>query len=326
MPTPNKPNFFIVGAPKCGTTALYSYLAGHPDVGMSKNKEPHFFATDVMSDQRPSPTLSHYLSNFDHAAKKKRIGEASTSYLASRIAPEAILKFTPDAQIIVMVRNPINALHAMHSQRLRNGCEHITQFEVAVDSEETRYWQSRPFRGKPVLNSSYRETIRFVEQIQRYFNVFGRERVHVIVFDDLASAPRAAYLKVLSFLGLPDDDRRNFKIVNGNKRIRSQTVQNGLRYLSRKLWRMEQVFPTWCQEARDVAARLNYVHEPRPAMDAAFRQQLEMEYASEIRDLEDILQRNLNHWLTRPNRSLATIAPVNFKLRTDSHAETQTSS
>jgi hypothetical protein len=89
---------------------------------------------------------------------------------------------------------------------------------------------------------------------------------------------------------------------------------------------MEQVFPTWCQEARDVAARLNYVHEPRPAMDAAFRQQLEMEYASEIRDLEDILQRNLNHWLTRPNRSLATIAPVNFKLRTDSHAETQTSS
>lgn len=87
LPTVSQPDFFIVGAPKCGTTALYWYLAGHPDIGMSKHKEPHFFAPDILDHQRQSRTLAQYLVNFDHATGKSRIGEASTGYLASRIAP-----------------------------------------------------------------------------------------------------------------------------------------------------------------------------------------------------------------------------------------------
>jgi len=183
----NKPDFFIVGAPKCGTTALYTYLAGHPDIGMSRQKEPLFFASDL-GHQRNSATLAEYLRNFDHTTGKSRIGEASTGYLACRTAPQEIFDFNRMARIIVMMRNPIDVSHALHSERMFGGTEHIARFELAFYSQETRYL-------------GYRETTRFSEQIQRYFAVFGRERVHVVLFDDFASAPGIAYEKVLSFLG-----------------------------------------------------------------------------------------------------------------------------
>jgi hypothetical protein len=310
MHTVNKPDFFIVGSPRCGTTALYSYLAGHPDIGMSKHKEPHFFGTDIVGHQRRSATLAQYLSNFDHATGKSRIGEASTSYLASRTAPQEILDFNRTAQIIIMVRNPIDVIHSLHHQRIIAGREHITRFELAVESQETRYWRSGPFRGEPILQSGYRETTRFSEQIQRFFDAFGRERVHVILFDDFASAPGIAYEKVLSFLGLRSDGRRNFEIVNGNKRMRSKAVQWRLRHLSKALWRFERTFPALCQEARAIVARLNFVYEPRPAIEAGFRRRLEMEYAPEVRNLGRLLGRTLDHWLAPPSPAISSLEGV----------------
>ena len=303
----NRPDFFIVGAPKSGTTALYLYLAGHPDIGMSKAKEPQFFASDILGHQRRSATLAQYLSNFDHATGKSRIGEASPVYLASRRAPQEILDINRTAQIIIMVRNPIDVMHALHSQRVFTGMEHITRFELAVDCHETRYWQSGPFRGEPVLLLGYRETTRFTEQIQRYFEAFGRERVHVILFDDFAGAPGIAYENVLSFLGLRSDGRRDFKIINGNKHMRSQAVQKQLRCLSKTFWRVECSFPSLCREVRAIAARLNYVYEPRPALEAGFRQRLEMEYVPEVGNLGRLLGRSLDHWLAQRSPAIRNL-------------------
>jgi len=268
---------------------------------MSKDKEPNFFASDVVRHQRNSTTLAQYLSNFDRATGKKRIGEASTAYLASRKAPREILDFSPSAQIIIMVRNPIDVIHSMHSFRIFGTEEHITRFELAVDSWETRYWRSGPFRGEPVLRSSYREITRFSEQIQRYFDAFGEERVHVIVFDDFAKAPSIAYENVLSFLGLPSDKRSNFEIINGNRRVRSQALQKWLMYPYTILRPIEHVSSTLWRGVRGIARRINYVHEPHPAIEAAFRQRLEREYAPEVRNLERLLGVNLDHWLARPS-------------------------
>ncbi len=196
-----------------------------------------------------------------------------------------------------MLRNPIDVIHSLHSMRLCCGAEHITRFELAVDSQEERYWQLGPFRGEPVPRLSYREMTRFSEQIQRYFDAFGRERVHVILFDDFASAPGIAYEKVLSFLGLRSDGRRNFEIVNSNRRMRSRAVQQQLQRLkqSKALGRFERAFPTLWQEARAIVGRLNFVYERRPAIEAGFRQRLEMEYAPEVRKLERLLGRTLDH-------------------------------
>ena len=296
MHTVNKPDFFIVGAPKSGTTALYSYLAGHPSICMSRIKEPQFFASDVLGHQRASTTLAKYLSNFDHATGKSRIGEASTAYLASRTAPQEILNFNPTAQIIIMVRNPVDVIYALHSERVFSRMEHITRFELALDSQETRYWQSGPFRGEPVRRLDYRGVTRFSEQIQRYFDSFGRERVHVLLFDDFVSVPGIVYETVLSFLGLRPDSRRNFEVVNQNKRARSPEIQKLLRHPPRSISRLRRLFPNLVRDLRAAVERLNVVHEPRPALEAGFRKRLEMEYAPEVRNLERLLGRTLDHW------------------------------
>lgn len=299
----NQPDFFIVGAPKCGTTALYSYLAAHPDIGMSKPKEPHFFASDIVGHQRASQTLAQYLSNFDHAAGKRRIGEASTLYLSSPGAPQEILAFNRSAQIIVMLRNPIDVIHSLHSQRVFSGMEHIARFEKAIDSQETRFWACGPFQGEAVLRPGYREITRFSEQIQRFFDAFGRKQVHVIVFDDFVSGPGIVYDKVLSLLGLTADGRRSFEIVNPNKHTRSQTGQRWLRNLAAKYSWFEPSLPILSRSVRAITERLNFIYAPRPAIEASFQQRLQAEYAPEVRNLGRLLGRNLDHWLALPGHS-----------------------
>ena len=114
----NKPDFFIVGAPKCGTTALYTYLKQHPEIFMSPQKEPQFFANDVLGDRRHTCTWAEYLSCFAAARGAKRIGEASVAYLGSPCAPKQIKMFNPAAKIIIMLRNPVDMMHSLHNQRL----------------------------------------------------------------------------------------------------------------------------------------------------------------------------------------------------------------
>jgi hypothetical protein len=111
------PDFFIVGAPKCGTTALHYYLSGHPSVFMPQEKEPQFFSSDIAGLRRHND-LPSYLSLFAGAPKDALIGEASPVYLFSRQAIPAILTLRPDAKFIVMMRNPVEMARAFHAQML----------------------------------------------------------------------------------------------------------------------------------------------------------------------------------------------------------------
>src|SRR5882672_1680365 len=112
-----KPDCFIVGAPRCGTTAMYTYLGQHPEIFMSARKEPHFFGTDLSS-----PALvrdeQQYLSLFAKAQNEKRAGEASVFYLYSQRAAREIHAFCPSARIIIMLRNPVEMMYSLHSRHL----------------------------------------------------------------------------------------------------------------------------------------------------------------------------------------------------------------
>src|SRR5690349_11034979 len=133
-----KPNFFIVGAPKCGTTALYEYLRHHPNIFLPKVKEPHFFATDLGA--YPSvKTMDQYLGLFhDSNEAQVRIGEASVYYLRSDTALPKIREFNPAAHIIAMFRNPVEMVHALHSQLLYVGIEDVPDFEAAWRLQDPR--------------------------------------------------------------------------------------------------------------------------------------------------------------------------------------------
>ena len=119
-----KPNFFIVGAPKCGTTAFNADLKRHPDVFIPERKEIHFFGHDLKLDgERPS--LEAYLALFAPSASRCAIGESSVFYLFSRTAADEIYSFNPDAQIIIMLRDPIDMVHSLYYHTCKNSMKRI---------------------------------------------------------------------------------------------------------------------------------------------------------------------------------------------------------
>jgi Sulfotransferase family len=292
-----RPNFFIVGAPKAGTTALYSYLTQHPEVFMSRLKEPQFFASDIRGNQRNVATLSEYLHLFEDA-HALAIGEASTCYLASPGAAEQIRRFCPDARIVVMLRNPVDVMYAEHSERLVDGAEYILSFSRALESYEDRKWRCGRFKGERVAVVAYRELVKFSEQISRFIDAFGRKNIHVILFDDFVSNPRDAYSKVLAFLGVCESSQCTFDVVHSNRRVKSTMVHDQLRYPPKLIRGLLHTFLPLSMRRRlgDRLNRLNIENIPRPPLDQRLRQRLNLEFSQELQDLGHLVGRDLSMW------------------------------
>src|SRR6202044_1854761 len=131
-----KPNFFILGAPKCGTTSLAAWLAGHPEIYLSPTKEPHFFNTD---HRRLTNSLESYEQLFAATDQRHRaVGEASVWYLASSTAAANILNYSPEAKFIVMLRDPTEMASSLHEELVFTGREDVVDFAEAWNLQETR--------------------------------------------------------------------------------------------------------------------------------------------------------------------------------------------
>ncbi|NJL34400.1 MAG: sulfotransferase domain-containing protein [Chloroflexaceae bacterium] len=128
-----KPDFFIVGAPKCGTTAMTDYLNQHPDVFVPVVKEPDFFGSDL-TGRRYTTNLHTYLALFE-PGRGKLCGEGSTAYIISKQAAQEIYNFNPEAKIIIMIRNPVDMLYSLHNQVVYTGDESIHDFALALAAE-----------------------------------------------------------------------------------------------------------------------------------------------------------------------------------------------
>lgn len=220
-----RPNFFIVGAPKCGTTALSEYLRTHPKIFLCEPKEPHFFAED-MDRHRYVRTLEEYLNLFKAAGPGYEIiGEASVGYLFSSVALTNIHEFDPAAKVIAMVRNPIDMAPSLHRQLLFARYEDEPDFEKAWNLQESRRrGQHIPPGCRAPAFLQYAESCRLGSQIQRLLNIFPASQLKVIVFDDFIADTGKVYREVLDFLGLPDDRREDFERINEAKRFRSERL------------------------------------------------------------------------------------------------------
>lgn len=299
-----KPDFFIVGAPRCGTTALWSWLRQHPDVFLPLRKEPRFFAVDLDSG---SPREARYfvrseeayLRLFEPAGAARRVGEATALYLYSREAARRIHDFCDDARILILLRNPVDLMHAFHAERYANGNEDIEDFADALDAEEARRRGERiPPRGHIPAALQYRDVARLSPQVERYRAVFGPDRVRLFLLDDLAADPRGVYREVLRFLAVDEGFEPSFEVVNPSKRVRSVVLRNaverpsaGARLLARR------VVPLGAREAIKRRIRSwNVVRAPRSALDPALRRSLLDEFAPEIERLEELTGRDLSHW------------------------------
>jgi len=208
-----KPNFFILGAPKCGTTSLWSWLRAHQDIFMSSVKEPNFFNSE---DNLGISSLTDYEELFrgarvSHAA----VGDASVWYLSSALAVQNILQYQPEARFIVLLRNPIEMAVAVHSEMLIGGLENVTDFRTAWGLQgERRQGRRLPVFSWPQRCFLYGEVCLLGAQLQRLLAVAKRDRVLPILLDDIRTNPRREYVKVLDFLGVSDDRRAKFPAVN----------------------------------------------------------------------------------------------------------------
>lgn len=293
-----KPGFFIIGAPKCGTTALSEYLSTHPNVFFCPIKEPLYFASDFK--KRIVSTEKVYMRQFQNADSDlhKAIGEGSSIYMFSKVAVSNILKFQPEAKFIVMVRNPVDLVVSFHSQLLRTGNEKIASFLDAWDAEDKRKaGKNIPFSCMNSQYLHYSEWGKIGTQLKRVIEDVPQEQIKVIIFDDFIQNTRDVYLDVLEFLSIADDGRTTFPKINERRSPKNQTIQNILG-LTVRYW-----LPLRSRIMHNKSLGLwNFVNKRSTFVDySKIDPDLEIRlinfYVEEILLLQDLLQRDLSPWL-----------------------------
>jgi hypothetical protein len=258
-----RPNFFIVGAPRCGTTSMYIYLWQHPEVYVSVHKEPHFFGSDLSPLAGTVREEELYLALFAGAGGHPRVGESSVWYLLSERAASEIHAFAPDAKIIILLRDPVAMAHSLHSLYTRSGNEDLPDFEEALAAEAERREGNRLPAGVYFPEGLiYTDVVRHAAKVERYLDAFGRENVHCVLLEDLVRDTAAVYRRTLEFLGIDPDFEAELDLGRANQRARMMGIRQ-LRHTAPEVRRRMQFDQIRLHEdgrrrplAQDVAARL----------------------------------------------------------------------
>jgi hypothetical protein len=303
------PDFFIVGNPKSGTTALYQMLRTHPQIYMPDLKEPWFFAEDMrprFQPPRSAPpleTLDAYLSLFDPAGPDQRIGEASSSYLWSSTAASGIAALRPDARIIAILREPASFLRSLHLQLLHTHVEAKKDFRQAIELEPARREGKKiPRRSHRPQLLLYSDHVRYVEHLRRYDAAFPADQVLVLVYDDFRRDNEATVRTVRRFLGV--DERPPVDVKDANPTtisMRSQGLDEMLNVISVGRGPVSRAVKAGVKvltpkEMRSKAIRAtqrHLVNGKPPPPDERLMLELRRRYKNEVVALSEYLDRDL---------------------------------
>ena len=296
-----KPDFFIVGAPKCGTTALHQCLKQHPGIFMPSTKLD-FFGKDLHF-KTSRLTRQQYLQHF-HAVKDEELaGDIYVMYLFSKLAASEIKQFNPHAKIIIMLRNPVDLIYSHHNQLIFDGDEVITNFQEALEAENDR---KKGLKIPPTLINLvdglyYKEIVKFYEQVKRYLDELGRENVHIILYDDLKDNFKHVYRETLKFLCVNTEFIPEIEVVNPSKSYHSYFLHRMMRqtpYILKWLFRCIVPFKPLRHNIMLHAEKMNVYYGERTAMNENLKRQLNNEFRDEIMQLGDLIGKDLNNWVT----------------------------
>ncbi len=283
---------------------MFTYLQAHPEIAFSSTKEPHYFGHDHRRINHQPRTEAQYLDLFAGAKNERWVGDASTSYLHSSTAAEEIRAFSSDPKMVIMLREPVDVMYALHGTVLADGFEFIEDFPKALEVEEARQRGQHLPRIRPGLleNLLYRETVRYHSQVKRYLDVFG-SRVHIILYDDFAADTPGVHRKLLEFLEIDPSFQPRFEVVNASARPRSTKFNNFLWNPPRPLQAaVQSILPAeFRTKLVNKLKGLNVKKQARPPLEAAFRAQLNSELAGEMDRLGSLIGRDLSHWCGRKN-------------------------
>lgn len=206
------PSFLIIGAQKGGTTSLYDYLIQHPGIISAFRKEIHFF------DKNYDKGMNWYNSFFPILEKEGITGEASPFYLYHKLVPQRIKNDLDEIKLIILLRDPVQRAFSHYKMEKRRGIEKLS-FLKALEAEEARLEEGRESLENGLYSYnhqyfSYLDRGKYAEQIQRWFELFGRDNILILNSESFFNNPGTSYNEVLEFLGLAKYDNVLFKPLN----------------------------------------------------------------------------------------------------------------
>jgi sulfotransferase family protein len=270
------PTFLIVASPKSGTTALAAYLAEHPQVFMSEDKELHFF------DDQYDRGLDWYRSNFAEAGDAVAVGEATPTYYMHESTVDRMAEVLPSARLVALIRNPIEAAWSNYWMQRSLGFERRSFEDALRDEREGRRYEHRAVE--------YAMVGRYADLLQRMCERYPRESLLVKLFEDLRDAPDATFAEVCRHIGVDDSFTAPSlgAVVNPSTKLRSERLRHLM--LKYRAWRR---LPFGLAMAID---RLNRYEAKYPAMDPATRSVLADLYREPNEELGRWLGRDLSGW------------------------------
>jgi hypothetical protein len=311
---------FIVGAPRCGTTTLASFLQQHPDVCFSAVKEPHYFTQQDFNGQSDAEVQQHvdheYLERFFAGCTgwEKLRAEGSVTYLYAPEKMASVMKLWPDSKFVIALRDPLSMLPSLHARLLVTGDEVIREFPKAwAKIGERRQGKSIPKQAVDPRWLRYDEAGKLGTRVQAFFETVGRERCHIVLHEDLASDPEGTYRSLCRFLDLEPWAGTSFEAQRINKTIRIGWLQRLLKrppkpirtaLAGEQFHKREKKVGT--KDSRALTAifatrkRLlewNKVPAKRSPLDPGVRQQIIDQMRDEVILLSRVIDRDLSHWL-----------------------------
>ena len=294
-----KVDFFIVGAPKAGTTSLYHYLNEHPQVEMSLQKEPNYFSDkaiqsqDLYYNKNRIDTEEKYNRLFNFQKKDVIFGEGSVSYLFYPKVASRIKKYNTNAKIIIMIRNPIERAFSGYLHNLRyNPSENLT-FKEAIKESERRYHVDKDITP----DTRYLYVGEYYSQVRAFVNAF-KENVHIIFYDDYVKDIDSCLSKLFTFLKIQDikiDTSTRYML--GGWMFKNKFVRNLLIPENNFKSFFKSLIPS--QMARSFFKRkiMSISTINTPEINKEMRRKLIRYYRNDIVNLSVFLNKKLDHWL-----------------------------
>lgn len=299
--TLRKPNLFIVGEPRSGTTALYNYLKEHPQIYFPKPKEPSHFATYFFEEyeriHKPREPLrfkskENYLKLYE-GRDEQYLGDASTKYLYSKEAAARIHKFNPDAKILAIFREPIDFLCSYHSRQLFLLNESEKNLIKALKLEKYRKKGKKlPEQVKTPSSLLYSKRLQYSEHIKRYLNHFPTDQIKIIIFEDFKRDNLKILSEIYEFLNLKREHIPKLRIYNKNKIVRSRKL---IRIKENPLFNslLQKLFPhnlyIFVKKMMDQVA---IEDKPSQPLNTKLKSYLKAKFRNNVKELNQILKYN----------------------------------
>ncbi len=281
-----KPNFFVAGMPRSGTTSLYTYLKQHPEIYLSVYKEPHFFSKDLTQNIYNIQDEELYNSLFEGSADKKAVGEGSVWYLTSKIAAAEIKKFNPGAKIIVMLRDPVEMIYSLHALYVRTGNENIPDFQEALDMVPVRMkGQAIPEKCYFPEGLFYTEVAKYHDKIKGFLDVFGLKQTHFVIFDDFARDTARSFRETLEFLDVDPGFLPEFDLQRASEVIRKIVIEQ-----------IRHSHPEVKKMLSRKTGKDTHMGPQRPPLAPELKSHLQQLFKEDIEKTSQLIDSDLSHW------------------------------